>query len=229
MLVTVLVGAKRAKFTINEELLTSHSDFFRAALTGRFKEAESKSITLKDDDIRIFKFFVHWLRHQRFPDKHDAEPLYKKWTSSVDGETMTDNLIRLYVLADKYQVLELKIKIMTMLFNHVFDGDCDVFPDDLIVQFAYKNLPPNSPLCQFLVDVYCYWSTCSTWSDFADCEWPPAFMTGVLCQYTDFALGDRGRDDFTTPCDYHGHQSCEERIVCQVEQQRDEEAGVFDY
>ena len=48
-------------FVVREDLLTHYSEFFRAALTGGFKEAADKIVTLKDEDPDVFGVFVHWL------------------------------------------------------------------------------------------------------------------------------------------------------------------------
>lgn len=65
---TIIIGKEEKKFVVHEHLLTHYSDFFRAALTGDFKEAEDKIVRLEEEDPTVFEFFVHWLYYQRFPD-----------------------------------------------------------------------------------------------------------------------------------------------------------------
>jgi hypothetical protein len=56
---TVLVDEPEKRFVVHEHLLTHYSEFFRAALTGRFKEAEEKVVKVRDTAPDIFECFVH--------------------------------------------------------------------------------------------------------------------------------------------------------------------------
>ena len=58
-LVTVLVGSQETRFELHRGLLCASSDFFRAAITGTFKERDQNEIKLPKQDVKIFKFFVH--------------------------------------------------------------------------------------------------------------------------------------------------------------------------
>ncbi|KAL1642392.1 hypothetical protein SLS58_005466 [Diplodia intermedia] len=61
-IVTIEVGtAPAVKFFVHEALLCYYSAFFHNALNGRFKEAESKVISLPEDDPIEFAMAVHWL------------------------------------------------------------------------------------------------------------------------------------------------------------------------
>ena len=61
-LVTVLVAQEPENqwLNIHKNLVCSVSDFFSAALTGSFKEADG-TITLPEQDPETFKYFIHWL------------------------------------------------------------------------------------------------------------------------------------------------------------------------
>ncbi|CAO2658419.1 Nn.00g061420.m01.CDS01 [Neocucurbitaria sp. VM-36] len=167
---TVLIGRDEEKFIIHEELLTYHSDFFRAALTGTFKEAEEKSVRLKYEDTNTFEVFVHWLYHQRLPNEDDVNGIYQIWAGQSDnGEEIRNNLIYLYLFCEKYNVRELRIMTMTSLYDLLHDPakDCPL-PSAGNVRFVFENLRESSPLCDFLVDGQCYWGKKDAWSDFAD-------------------------------------------------------------
>jgi hypothetical protein len=114
----IVVGPKKARFTVHEELLTYHSPYFRAALTGGFKEAEDKAVTLSEERVPIVEFFVHWLYYQCLPNADDPIDLYDAWNDGeADGELMTSNLIELYVFGDKFDVPGLKSQAMTDLLS----------------------------------------------------------------------------------------------------------------
>ena len=221
---TVLVGQKEEKLTVHEELLTFHSPYFRAALTGGFREAQDKTVTLKEEKGRIFEFFVHWLYYLRFPNKDDSAELYAAWTADNDyGDLKTENLIQLYVFCDKYNVPELKTKTMTEIFNHVEEDDGEALPSVDLIRFAFDNLPEHAPLCSYLVHAYCYWAQDFIWEDFGSVDWPSGFIGRVLARYSAFARGDLTRDDFNSPCDYHEHQSVTDRTACEAKQREEEE------
>jgi hypothetical protein len=220
----MVVGSEKARFTVHEELLTYHSLYFRAALTGGFKEAEDKVVTLADESGLVVEFFIHWLYYQRLPNADDHADLYGAWNDGeADGRLKTSNLIQLYVFCDKFDVPELKIDAMTHLFNHMEHEESSGLPSTDDIRFAFDNLPEFAPLLRFLVDIYCYWATSIIWAEFGRDDWPSAFVACVLGQYTEFAHGDRNRDDFTYPCDYHSHQDGEERLACEIAQRFDED------
>jgi hypothetical protein len=195
-------------------------------LTGGFKESEDKIVRLDEEQNgQIFEFFVHWLYYQRLPNKDDTAELYNAWADDeAGGEKMTENLIHLYVLSDKYDVPELKVQAMTLLFNHIEYNDTIELPLIPDIRFAFENLPEENPLCRYLVDAYCYWATADVWKDFGSLNWPTEFVARVLAQYTEFSHGDRDRDSIKVVCDYHEHQDIEERVACR-KMQIEEEQG----
>jgi hypothetical protein len=215
----IVVGPKKARFTVHEELLTYHSPYFRAALTGGFKEAEDKAVTLSEERVPIVEFFVHWLYYQCLPNADDPIDLYDAWNDGeADGELMTSNLIELYVFGDKFDVPGLKSQAMTDLFKHIEDVEGTELPSADAIRFAFGNLPEHAPLLQFLADTYCHWARSSMWEHFGRDDWPPAFLGRVLGQYTEFAHGDRDRFIYKDPCDYHAHRDGEERLACEIAQ-----------
>ncbi len=60
-LVTVLVGSQETRFELHKGLLCASSDFFKAVITSDFKERDQNEIKLPEQDVKIFRFFVHWL------------------------------------------------------------------------------------------------------------------------------------------------------------------------
>ena len=58
--VSVLVGPKKKEFSIHKGLICAQSEFFKAATMGNFKESKG-IVTLPDQDISVFQYFVHWL------------------------------------------------------------------------------------------------------------------------------------------------------------------------
>lgn len=59
-IVTVFVGPEKECFGVHKTFVCGQSDFFKAALTGHFKEADG-TIALPEQDPATFKYFVYWL------------------------------------------------------------------------------------------------------------------------------------------------------------------------
>lgn len=54
-IVKVEVGPDRIQYSVHPSLLTYHSEYFRRALNGSWKEAEDRIIKLDDVDCRTCK------------------------------------------------------------------------------------------------------------------------------------------------------------------------------
>lgn len=59
--VVVDKGAKQQKFFVHESLLTHASQYFRTALSSRFKEGETRTCNLEEDDAYAFDLLVQYL------------------------------------------------------------------------------------------------------------------------------------------------------------------------
>lgn len=218
---TVFVGIPKTRFVVHEELLTYHSSFFRAALNGCFKEAESKTVILEDTDPQIFEFFVHWLYHQRLPTEDDAPGLHNAWTQENDcGGSKTGNLIRIYIFCDTYDIPTLKIRAMNELFMHMELQGVGL-PNSEQVQIAFDRLPHHSPLCRYLIDVHCCYADHRVWDDIETCAYPWPFLTKVMQRYTRFANKKLYSVDDLTVCDYHEHEAIDEIVDCLSNVKRD--------
>jgi hypothetical protein len=207
----VVVGQQGKCFTVHQDLLVHHSPFFRAALTGSFKEADSKTVILADSDPQVFEFFVHWLYYQRFCRPGDSPELLALWTDDDDEDLKSSNLIMLYVFCDKYHVSALQRQTLDELFDHVFEEE---LPSIQNVGFAFENLREDDPLCRFFVDAYCYWS--GAWMLDSVQALPIVFVTMVMQQYSRYAHGERDRTCSPELCDYHGHKEIRERLQCEM-------------
>jgi len=73
-MVTVRVGKgdKTKEFQGHRGLLCHYSSYFKRALEGGFEEAESRTVTLPEDDVEVFDIFFSWLyTRSQFKRKHD--------------------------------------------------------------------------------------------------------------------------------------------------------------
>jgi hypothetical protein len=226
---TVLVGPNHARFVVHEALLVHHSEFFRAALTGNFKEAEEKVVKMADTEPYIFECFVHWLYYQRFPDasKGDDEELVKIWGSADEAHTLITNLVKIYVMGDQNIMPRLQRDALDSVFHHISYTHCTL-PDDDHVKCAFDYLDPEDPLCRYLVDANFYGDNCLD-DDFnpydisENFDWPIEYLLALARRSTNLVSqirwGDKNIGDFEPElCNYHDHKTVEERKACENEQ-----------
>jgi hypothetical protein len=217
---TVLVGESEEPFVVHEHLLTHHSEFFRAALTGGFKESKDKVVKLHETDPFIFECFVHWLYYQRFPSasKGDDETLVQSWEATSEDGILTTNLIKMYILADSRIVPALQRQVVDRLFRRIHEVDLPTRDD---VVYAFENLKSNSPLCRFLVDVGIHYG----WYDANGIKqseakghehWPAEYLFAFACRATEVVMNMIMNDNHfcLDKCDYHEHRTDKEREEC---------------
>jgi hypothetical protein len=229
---TILVGEDQKRFVVHEHLLTHHSEFFRAALIGNFKEAKDKVVRLEDIDPFIFECFVHWLYYQRFPDasKNDDEELVKAWGTEEASTTLATSLIKLYILADQCMVPRLKRAALDLAYHLFHMSASGGLPDDEHAKCAFNHLQSEDPLCQLLVDVnFHHDRETDDWPKIYEAEvgynWPFEYLL-AFARRTTKVVGDvrwNGKDwsDFELDlCDYHNHKTNEERKVCRKERKQ---------
>jgi hypothetical protein len=222
--VTVLVGPEKKLFVVHRDLLIYHSDFFRAALTGNFKEAENNIVALRDDEPHIFEFFVHWLYHKELPTKANAPAeLLKDWdTGDFADSFKIDNIFRLYVLGDKRGVANLKLATLAELFQELsrYHNQEYVLANPSAIGYAYENLPAEDPLLRYLVDDHCYRARSDHWLRIDVLPYPQVFLGNLMSRYAKFAQGKIGAwgDHELELCDYHDHKDKNEKAKCRWSQ-----------
>jgi hypothetical protein len=65
-MVKLVIGPDHAKktFTVHKELLCYHSEYFRNAFNGDWRESDEKAIRLEDVTEDVFRVVIHWLYAQ---------------------------------------------------------------------------------------------------------------------------------------------------------------------
>ena len=154
---SIYVGETRALFLVHQDLLSSVSPYFEAALTTGFKEATARTVSLPEDDIESFERFVQWLYSgvyalSVFKTREMADKRYLQ-------------LAELYILADKFQVPKLKNDII----DKVNTTHKAYLPPLSAISHVYKNTPTSSPLRKMLVATY-VWSIDLTWYNEEEAE-----------------------------------------------------------
>lgn len=117
----VVFNVRGQEFRANRRILTTHSPVFLAMLTGDAQVRATGVIRITDADPRTFSDFLNYLH-----------------TENVENIT-SGNASELYMMADKYEVANLKISCLNyMLENISVDNFCDVL--SLAVRYDERNL-----------------------------------------------------------------------------------------
>lgn len=224
---TVIVGPNKEPFVVYEALLTHYSEFFKAALTGEFKEAKEKFVTLEEEDKYTFEIFVHWLIYQRFPDAKsgDHPDIVDLWIGyDKEDSLITERLIDLYVLGDRCRVSGLKEDTVDGLYYHLRYNlqVLLLYPSPL--WHAFEHLPPKSPMCRLLIDMYCFYGYKDIQDDSTEEDLPPVVMHAMLRRYTYLVHGDDSEPGSALInydldiCDYHNHENDFQKVACRIKQ-----------
>jgi hypothetical protein len=214
------VGESEEPFIVHEHLLVYHSEFFRAAFTGGFKESEDKVVKLRDTEPLIFECFVHWLYYQRLPSASsgDDETLVQSWGATHRNAILTTNLIKMYILADSRIVPALRRQVLDCLYDHMYEVD---LPHRDLMVYAFENLKSDSPLCQMLLDFCIHYG----WDEVNGIKqtegeghkhWPAEYLYAYARRATEIVDKMKYDERHTNldKCDYHEHETDEERDEC---------------
>jgi hypothetical protein len=148
---TVIVDTEQARFVVHECLLTHHSEFFRAALTGRFKEAEEKAVALEEVEPATFGFFVHWLYNRHFPCREQSDD--PATVNAFYHEEFPDHeaSIELYIFGDKYNCRDLRKAAIDLLFTEVVTNNTGLIASVDGPRFPEPEAwrPLVSPFCRY--------------------------------------------------------------------------------
>lgn len=119
--------------------------------------------------------------------------------------------ISLYIFAHRYSIPTLRRAVL--LAWQTNDEMLQSMPDHSNVIAAYTDLPPDSPLCRYFLDMYSvYWNPDKD-NEFAiplRSQLPQAFLFELV---TMLARGERPKTEKEW-CEFHEHESEEDRKTC---------------
>ena len=142
-IVHITVGPEKEDFEIHKGLLTKHSDYFRAALSGCFKEANEGVIVLEGEDVKAFAIFHTWLYTSKLVDVVNGE----------DAGFTLEEIARVYCLGDRYIVPGLKNTIIDRVIAGWVKEKGYPF---LLVFNLYNQLPECDAMRKLLVDMFAW-------------------------------------------------------------------------
>ncbi|KAF9693742.1 hypothetical protein EKO04_008147 [Ascochyta lentis] len=211
--IAVEVGSERVKYYVHKALLEEHSEYFKRALNGPWKEAEEKVVCLDDVECRTFEVFVDWLYTRKLPAKRTG------WVGEeYDSEwyiTLQIPMMKACAFANRMLSPDFLHAMEHRLIDHFIASGNVPFYEAII--FAFENLPPTSLILKALVDAHC-----RSFDEAEDTEengelelrsqLPNTFLVDVMLRYV--KLKSR-KQTLLDRCDYHGHVSEDEKQECQ--------------
>ncbi|KAF2833633.1 hypothetical protein CC86DRAFT_12548 [Ophiobolus disseminans] len=155
-IVIIKVGPDGVKYHFHKSLLVHHSEYFRKALSGPWKEAEGDLVTLDDVEPCIVTLFVHWLYTQQLPlDNNEWVRMEIVEEKQYWRDEWLHVCFKAYVFGDRFLVPKLS-RVVNNLFaetlNSCYYSDK---PGLLSACYAFDKIPSNCIILQCLVDLYC--------------------------------------------------------------------------
>lgn len=150
-------------FYLHIGVLSDKCDYFRAALTGGFQEASTKSLTLKDVSDNTFAFFLKWLYGGTI--QPDRNPNPKTCPFHQEANLTWAGLIDLWFFADylctaalQNHVVDNIVYKMSNFYCHSNEDRSKQVVDAIKLLWKPKVrtdlglLPSAKPLCDLLLD-----------------------------------------------------------------------------
>jgi hypothetical protein len=162
---------KKHIFDVHESLITARSLFFKKALSGDWKEAKDRVVMLPEDDSVTFRRYVYLLYTGSFIVIPDPLP------ENYRGTDERQNLLRLYVLAEKLQDSETENAVLeAMLLSRQLRGDGLLYlPSYNDITLLYSGTTTGSPMRKMIVEMWSN-SEASNWLTKETQEWPSDFL-----------------------------------------------------
>ncbi|KAF2662317.1 hypothetical protein K491DRAFT_673381 [Lophiostoma macrostomum CBS 122681] len=231
-IISIEVGPDKVKYSVYKSVLMHYSKYFHNSLGGSWKEAANNMIQITDIDPSIFNIFVNWLYRQALPVS------LEDWVITAELTKLSSNLLptqlcnmlkmKTYVFADRFQVPALR----KALQREIASPNIDCAPSFDMIIYAFENLREGDPILLFLVD-----STCMFWNPFQSSNEEKAMLSRLPHDYLAMAFTRYGRLVMTQwgnaprklgdVCQYHEHESVDEKQACERAQQGSQTALVL--
>lgn len=142
-IVEVVVGPTKRLFMFHKQILCDLSPFFKAALTGRFREGDEQRVEFLETDIVIFEQFQCWLYSGIIPATRDMV--------KDKNHEVFPVLTNLYIFGDKLGIPALQNKVIDSYLQARAVKSWTPFVD---IPRICCDLPSTSPLRKLFVDLF---------------------------------------------------------------------------
>jgi len=188
-IVTIFIGPQKKRYNIHKDIICHHSEYFRAAYNGRWKEAD-EGVTLEDVEVEVFHIFVHWLYTQRLPTKSeydgivtDADPGKLDDSEKVDGGY---GVLKACAFANRFLVADFERITHDFCIQTRIGASLGVSYKYII--FSYQNLPDDSLILKLMVEIQClFWISSCDEPDEMEIrpELPHKFLIDVMSRHAE--------------------------------------------
>ena len=163
-------GHELQDFDVHEPLLTANSLYFKKALSGDRVDAKTRCICLPEEEPAVFHDYIRFLYTQRFCVQSGTNP------GDINGSCERLSLMKLFVLAERLQDMELKKAVLTATYNSLWEI-CTTggkMAGTNCIEVVYGGTPTGSPMRRLLVGFYTYCAGGGTFK--ADGIYSPEWM-----------------------------------------------------
>ena len=231
-IVVLEIGPEKQHYHVHKALLTHHSEYFRNAFNGSWKESDNKLVTLEDVETVAVDIFVHWLYNQRMPDDDECYSLRQQNMTSVlhvDDDPLITGYTKAIVFGDRFLAPVFRQAAHDCIAISVVDDYNHEFlrppPFFTATQYAFDNLPSNHSTLDLLLDVQCrHWDVSQhgvneevVIAELLKQDLSPGMLIRMIARYSSRAINFE-LEWWTTSldrCDYHDHLNDEEREGCE--------------
>ena len=135
-------GDEKRTFEVYKGVLCFYSSYFRAALDGRFIEAQEHRVKLSTEDPKIFKMFRHWIHTRCFFESTIAPSTLLSFRIIAD----------LWIFGDAHEVPMLQSEVANVMLEKVRQSRN--FPSIVDLTYICDNTIESSPLRRLLAGVF---------------------------------------------------------------------------
>ncbi|KAL1800542.1 hypothetical protein ACET3X_000884 [Alternaria dauci] len=145
-------------FVAHESFLTSRSEFFRRAMNGNWKEAETRTINLPDDNAQVFAHYINYVYTGQLPTTSKTSLELKELTEEEFDDHVQDQyeiIFDVFVLSEKLQDITTKNAMMKAALattRLTRNGTEWRTPSRHTVNAIYNGTPTGSPARRFVTD-----------------------------------------------------------------------------
>jgi hypothetical protein len=234
-MVTVYIGPEKKPCNCHKDLICYHSEYFRTAYNGRWREAE-EGVVLADIEPEVFNLFLHWMYTQNIPssDYDIASIAYPSFVDDFANMDFTNFFtdfkdivtcdfltLKSCIFGDRF----LAPKFKEAAHNAFVDLRGHNPPMYEHVIYAFEHLQEEDLMLALLVDTHSmYWQPVyfKAEQELQQAELPHSFLLRVMTRTyelkTNNGLPGAQGNGFSgiDICSYHYHDSEYEREACPV-------------
>lgn len=144
--VVLYVGEPPMAFHVELDVICDASPVLKAAFTGGFRESQDKTMRFPEEDVFEFDRFLRWTYLGSYP--------LSGFQTDGTAEERLMELARLYVLADRYDVVKLKHNIIDRVYEIGQCTDICTGPSYRVIRYVYANSTRLSFFRKLLVAWY---------------------------------------------------------------------------